>query len=293
MTIFISYAREDRVFASQLSAKLEDAGIDHWIDTRSIKPGQDWKREISLGLRSASHIVLLISGNSVSKRGYVQREIKEALDFMKEVPTGEVYVIPVRLEPCEPHDLELRDLNWFDLFPDMNRGIFNLVGYLKTLSIPVDEGRLDKQVNESAGTRTVLAPYKQFSEVIRVFFAQFPKTFLGNSPYSFYLTLRTADEGVQLPASIVAQFPETVALVIQNQYEDLRVTESELSVNLWFYGEKATVVVPIKSLLHIASPELGFTINHDDSIGGPLHHILEGYQRRIIELEAELRAAKT
>lgn len=292
MTIFISYAREDRVFASQLSAKLEDAGIDHWIDTRSIKPGQDWKREISLGLRSASHIVLLISGNSVSKRGYVQREIKEALDFLKEVPTGETYVIPVRLEPCEPHDLELRDLNWFDLFPDMNRGIFNLVGYLKTLSIPVGEGDVEKRTNEGPGTRRVLAPYKHFSEVVRVFFAQFPRTFLGNSPYSFYLTLRSSDEGVQLPDPIAAKFPETVSLVIQNQYEDLRVTESELRVNLWFYGEKDTVVIPIKSLLHIASPELGFTINHDDSIGGPLHHILEGHQRRIRELEAELRALK-
>lgn len=292
MTVFISYAREDRVFASQISAKLDDAGIEHWIDTKSIAAGQDWKREISIGLRSARYIVLLISGNSVSKRGYVQREIKEALEYLKEVPTGDVFIIPVRLEPCEPHDLELRNLNWFDLFPDANRGIFNLVGYLQTLSPPTD---LENEVEEKSKPlrpRTVLAPYKTFSEVVRVFFAQFPKTFLGNSPYSFYLTIRTQDEGVQLPALIAEKFPETVCFVIQNQYENLRLTESEIQVDLWFYGEKSTVVVPIKSLLNISSPELGFTINHDASTGGPLHHILEGYQRRISELEDTILSLK-
>ncbi|MEP4034911.1 ClpXP protease specificity-enhancing factor SspB [Pseudophaeobacter sp.] len=293
MTIFISYAREDRVFASQISNKLDDAGVEHWIDTKSIKPGQDWKREISIGLRSASHILLLISENSISKRGYVQREIKEALEFLKEVPTGDVFIIPVRLEPCEPHDLELRDLNWFDLFPDINRGIFNLIGYLKTLSAPA-ELEIDKDIAGSPRPRgTVLAPYKAFSEVVRVFFAQFPKTFLGSSPYSFYLTVRTQDEGVQLPPSIAEKFPETVSFVIQNQYEDLLVNNDELRVSLWFYGEKSTVIVPIKSLLHIASPELGFTINHDDSIGGPLHHILEGHKRRISELETRVRSLST
>jgi len=53
--------------------------------------------------------------NSVNKEGYIQKEIKFALDKALEMPEGRIYLIPVRLEECEvPYSLS--PYQWVDLF---------------------------------------------------------------------------------------------------------------------------------------------------------------------------------
>lgn len=288
MSVFISYAREDRVFAARISKEFDDAGVSHWIDTKSISPGEDWKRSIKLGLKEADLVMILISSNSISKRGFVQREIKEALDLLKEMPEGETYIIPVRIDDCEPSDLALRDLNYYDLFPNLERGLFNLVEHIKSITRQEKDAQNPERQVGALGEQTVLMPYKSFGDVVRVFLAQFHKDFLGNSSVAYYITLKTASAGVELPLSIRKKFPETVSIVLQNQYLNLRTTPEEIKVDLWFYGEKHSVVIPYESIISIASPQLELTISRDPSGGIGHFHQVEGYKRRISELEAML-----
>lgn len=53
----------------------------------------------------------------VTKRGYVQKEIRRALDVADEQPEGTIFVIPGRLEKC---DVPMRLARWqgVDLFEE-------------------------------------------------------------------------------------------------------------------------------------------------------------------------------
>jgi hypothetical protein len=48
MKVFISYARKDKEVARSLYNDLKNAGVQAWLDTEDLLPGQNWKREIRL-----------------------------------------------------------------------------------------------------------------------------------------------------------------------------------------------------------------------------------------------------
>ena len=121
--VFLSYAREDADAARRLQRDLKELAIDVWFDKDSLLPGQKWRREIKVAIRAADFFVFVLSKNSVTKRGMVQREVKEALEVMQEISDDARFIIPARIEPVEPaHDV-LRDIQWVDLFDDWSEGV--------------------------------------------------------------------------------------------------------------------------------------------------------------------------
>jgi hypothetical protein len=112
---FISYASADRAQATKLHKKLIAKGIDAWIDVEELLPGQDWKLEIDKALHASDAIIICISNQSMTKEGYVQKELKHALDLAQEKPEGTIFLIPVRLENCQV-PFRLKDFQWVDLF---------------------------------------------------------------------------------------------------------------------------------------------------------------------------------
>lgn len=136
--IFISYAKEDAVSARLLRQDLADAGADTWLDSEDLLGGSNWRLAIGEAIRECSHFVALLSSKSVSKRGYVQKELKTALDVLDEFPEGDVFIIPVRLDDCRPTSHRLCDLHWVDMFPDWTAGVRKI---LKTLGIQSQSAR--------------------------------------------------------------------------------------------------------------------------------------------------------
>jgi hypothetical protein len=49
--------------------------------------------EIPKAIRASDYILIFLSKNSVSKRGYVQDEFKRVLEVMREIPDGTIYAI--------------------------------------------------------------------------------------------------------------------------------------------------------------------------------------------------------
>src|SRR5262245_23245681 len=109
--VFISYAREDVKSARKICDDLENAGLDVWFDEQSLLPGQRWEAEIGRAIKSCSYFLALLSSNSVSKRGYVQNELKDALEVLDELPPSEIFIIPVRLDQSSPLHEKLSDLH--------------------------------------------------------------------------------------------------------------------------------------------------------------------------------------
>lgn len=126
--VFISYAREDESSARKIDEILSRyAHVKVWFDRRSLLPGADWKFEIAEAIDNADAILLLLSDTSVSKTGYVQREIREAIERLTLLPPGARLVIPVRLANCRIPHRALQGLNWVDLFPKWQPGLNQLL----------------------------------------------------------------------------------------------------------------------------------------------------------------------
>jgi hypothetical protein len=115
--IFLSYARPDEEAVSQLYQQLVEAGFRPWMDTQDILPGEDWKLAIQRAIDASDFFLVCMSNRSINRRGFLQREIREALDIWQEQLDSDIYVIPVRLEACDPPEA-LSTFQWVDLFED-------------------------------------------------------------------------------------------------------------------------------------------------------------------------------
>lgn len=116
-TVFISYAREDMALARTLFNDLKNAGLAPWLDLECLLPGVKWRVAISQAIRNSRYFLALLSSNAVSREGYVQKEIREALELLDNFPEDEIFVIPARLDDCKPSHEKLQELCWVDLFP--------------------------------------------------------------------------------------------------------------------------------------------------------------------------------
>ncbi len=93
ISIFISYAKEDIDVARKLFSEFKNREFEPWLDIKSIKPGEKWKIAISHAIEKSNYFLALISSNSISKIGYVQKELKIALDLLENHPLQSTFVI--------------------------------------------------------------------------------------------------------------------------------------------------------------------------------------------------------
>ena len=112
--VFLCHSSGDKEKVRDLYHRLRNDGVDCWFDEESLLPGQDWEFEITRAIRASSYVLACISESSTTKAGYVQKELKKALDIADEQPEGSTYLIPVRLEECEIPE-RLRRWQWVDL----------------------------------------------------------------------------------------------------------------------------------------------------------------------------------
>lgn len=100
LKVFLNHAAEDRALVMPYFHKLKALGFEPWID-RELLPGQDWNEEIQRNFNAADVYLIFLSPRSVAKRGYVQREINDALDKQRYNLPGDIGLIPVMLEECD------------------------------------------------------------------------------------------------------------------------------------------------------------------------------------------------
>ncbi len=126
LRVFLCHSSGDKPVVHKLYKRLVADGIDAWLDKEKLLPGQDWKQEIPRAVREADIVLICLTKNSVNKTGYVQKEMKFALDVAEEQPSGAIFLIPVRLEECDVPD-SLSKYHWADLFWDGKN--FDNAGY--------------------------------------------------------------------------------------------------------------------------------------------------------------------
>lgn len=108
--VFISYASPDHDRVLPYFETFRGAGFDVWFDRDRLKPGQKWDYEIKRALARATIVIAFISNNSVDRRGYVQRELRIALDQAFDKLNDDIYIIPMLLDDDATVPRELRDV---------------------------------------------------------------------------------------------------------------------------------------------------------------------------------------
>lgn len=98
ISIFISYTKKDEERVVPFYEYLRDRNLDVWMDIFKLQPGHQWRYEIQRAQKKAGIVIAFLSKNSVTKRGFVQRELKDALYTLQEKLRSDIYLIPVILD---------------------------------------------------------------------------------------------------------------------------------------------------------------------------------------------------
>jgi formylglycine-generating enzyme required for sulfatase activity len=115
LRVFLCHASGDKPAVRELYQRLHTDGIDAWLDEEDLLPGQDWQRAIPKAVRDSDVVLVCLSRNSINKAGYVQKEIKFALDVADEQPEDTIFLIPLKLEECKVPE-RLSRWQWVNLF---------------------------------------------------------------------------------------------------------------------------------------------------------------------------------
>ena len=114
MRVFISYAHqppENAAFVERIRARLDQEGIETWIDTFGIAHGDPWRSAIVEALRTSDHTIAFLSKHSVRDPGVCLDELNIALH----VKGGAI--LPVLIEPAAqvqaPH--HIGGSQWIDM----------------------------------------------------------------------------------------------------------------------------------------------------------------------------------
>jgi hypothetical protein len=125
--VFIAYAQEDRIMAQKLYDALRQAGFEPWMDQKKLLPGQNWPRAIERAIDLSQFFVSCFSRRATSRRGYFQSELRYALDVAGRIPNDQIYLIPVRLDPCAVPKKIANKVQHVDLFPNWDQGVAALL----------------------------------------------------------------------------------------------------------------------------------------------------------------------
>lgn len=160
LRVFLCHASEDREQIRVLYRRLVQAGVKPWMDDEDLLPGQDWEYEIRKAVKASHVCIVCLSQRSITKPGFVQKEIGFAVDIADRQPQGTIFLIPARFEDCDVPE-RLQRPHWFDLF---DRGGFDEKGFGKLLRALKD--RADG-LGLTLNYQVILRPEPLRNEVVR------------------------------------------------------------------------------------------------------------------------------
>lgn len=116
LSVFLSYAAGDVAAAQTLYGQLAAEGwLDVWFSDERLSPGADTHLEIEKAISTADLAIICISKNATTQSGLFQKQLRLILDAAQNMPEGVIYMIPLKLEECEPPFL-LRHLQFANYF---------------------------------------------------------------------------------------------------------------------------------------------------------------------------------
>ncbi|MCB2231731.1 toll/interleukin-1 receptor domain-containing protein [bacterium] len=112
LRVFLSYGHDaNEELVLRIHADLENRGHDVWIDKKEIRPGDDWRREITEGILNSHQVLSFLSKHSTRDPGVCRDEIAIALG----VKGGNIQTILVESETDVQPPVNISHVQWLDM----------------------------------------------------------------------------------------------------------------------------------------------------------------------------------
>lgn len=85
--------------------------------------------------------------------------------------------------------------------------------------------------------------------------------------HHFYVSFRTNDPGVDIPAQLRSRYPNEMTIVLQHQFWGLDVGEEAFGVTLSFSDVPERLTIPFSAISAFADPSVRFGLQFDSSQG--------------------------
>ncbi|MDO6513347.1 toll/interleukin-1 receptor domain-containing protein [Neptuniibacter sp. 2_MG-2023] len=128
-SIFISHSSEDKPFARWVATDLKASGHKPWLDEWEINVGESIPAKISLGVKEADFVIVILSENSINSN-WVEREWQNK--YWDEVSSGNIHVLPVLYRDCEIPEL-LKTKKYADFRNSYNDGLEDVLSAINHL----------------------------------------------------------------------------------------------------------------------------------------------------------------
>src|ERR1700753_4337485 len=93
--------------------------------------------------------------------------------------------------------------------------------------------------------------------VVRKVLAELARTGLPGE-HHFFISFITRAPGVRISQRLLDQYPDDMTIVLQNQFWDLKVSETAFEVGLSFDDKPETLVIPFSALKGFFDPSVQF-----------------------------------
>ncbi len=108
--VFICYAREDLPAVREIKAGLEAAGVTTWFDMDRLEAGDDYDRKIRQNIARCSYFIPVISAATQRRtEAYFRREWSYAIDRLRNMADGALFVLPVTIDGTTPGEAIVPD----------------------------------------------------------------------------------------------------------------------------------------------------------------------------------------
>ena len=81
--------------------------------------------------------------------------------------------------------------------------------------------------------------------------------------HHFYITFRTHAPGVRLSTRMRELYPDEMTIILQHQFEDLRVTDHGFEVGLSFKGIPEALLIPFEAMTGFFDPSVQFSLKFE------------------------------
>lgn len=81
--------------------------------------------------------------------------------------------------------------------------------------------------------------------------------------HHFFITFLTGAPGVRISQHLKAKYPEQMTIVIQHQFWDLKITDTQFEIGLSFSDTPERLVIPFAAIRGFYDPSVNFELEFD------------------------------
>jgi len=80
------------------------------------------------------------------------------------------------------------------------------------------------------------------------------------SNHYFYITIKTKFKGVKLPEFLLQKYPDSITIILQYEFSNLHVSDTEFGVTLSFNTRNYYIRIPFHSIMAFMDPGVNFSL---------------------------------